>query len=249
MSDRVEIAAVAKSQWDLQAAVLVYRSHDGKAYATVHGIEGDGKRLRLGTGQPATKEACADVARSLGAMSGLSGFTPTNLLYLGARSMLWWRPPATARVFFKPPPDADKDAPRGSAVTPQPGLVFGVAGGEWYVYALASGDRPAPSTKLFRAPYFNVWEHGRICTGNVSLPDTLSPATLEQYERAFFDSNFTHPNVRKLVRGKTGSAFWREGLAGGWRKGFPVRALIPESITLQGLAKRLDEAKERRVHG
>ena len=240
---RVECVSGDTVQWMLQAAVLVYHGHNGKAYATVHGIEGRGKQLRLGAGRPATKEACADLARSLGAMAGLSGFTPPNLLYLGARTMIWWRPSAPARVFFTPPADAE-DPPKGSAVTPHPGLVFAVAGTEWYVYALAGDARPGPATKLCRAPYYNVYHKGHICTGNVRLPETLSPTSLEQYERAFFDSNFTHPNMPQLVKGKTGSAFWREGLAGQWGERFPVRRLLPEKCTLEQLAARLDQPKE-----
>ena len=241
---RVEVEGRDTVQWILQAAVLVYQNKAGQAYATVHGIESGGKPLRLAAGRPATKEACADLARSLGAMAGLTGFTPSSLLYLGARTLIWWRPPAPARVFFSPPPPDTKDRPKGSAVTPQPGLVFALAGTEWYVYALGSDARPGPATKLCRAPYYNVYENGHICTGNVRLPETLSPTSLDEYERAFFDSNFTHPNMPRLVKGKSGAAFWCEGLAGKWGKRFPVRALLPEKLTLDGLAKRLDQPEK-----
>lgn len=91
---RVSIGEREETRWKLASAVLVYEAENrhGKtsAYATVHGIEAKGTKLALGAGVPATKEACADLARSLGAASTLSGFLPENLLYLGARTLAWW---------------------------------------------------------------------------------------------------------------------------------------------------------------
>lgn len=253
----VSIAGAEKPLWRLQQAVLIYMSAVG-AYATLHAVEGDAMAPRLGSGRPATKEACADLARKLGAMANLSGFVPPELCYLGARSIIWWRPAGKATMFFDtrkdPAGDQEQDADaakiigKRSGSTPQPALVFAVNASKWFVYALRDSERPTPSTRLLRAPYFNVWASGEICEGNVRLPERLSPSALAEYERAFFDSNFTHPNVRgkeRLVHLLAGSyAFWRAGLDKHWGDRFPVDALIPLDLTLQGLARRLEKAKE-----
>ncbi|HZF19466.1 MAG TPA: PRTRC system protein B [Burkholderiales bacterium] len=252
----VAITGAEKPLWQLRQAILVYLSGAG-AYATLHDIQGDPTALRLGAGRPATKEACADLARKLGAMASLSGFVPPELCYLGARSIIWWRPAAKTTVFFDTRTAAAGDQEedqtaakligKRSGSTPQPALVFAVGSGGWHVFALRDSNRPAPGTKLCRAPYFNVYSSGEICEGNVRLPEQLSPSALAEYERAFFDSNFTHPNIRgkdRLVNHKGGAyAFWRQGLDRAWGDRFPVEALVPLDLTLQGLARRLEKDK------
>jgi len=269
MSDLVEIQSEQKPAWAVRRAVLIYlteqvdafgsRRQTGGVYATVHDI-GKGKAgLELGTGAPATKEACADLARALGAASTLSGFIPQNLLYLGARTLAWWRAPGMATMHFnaeKPPAgDQPDDGARAKAlgkrggVVQQPGLVFVVTPGDWYVYAVAGADRPVAGTKILRAPYFNVWSSGRICTGNVQLPETLSPAALAQYERAFFSSEFTHPNVHgreHLVNWPDGPyEFWRMQLDAGSKHPFPHGALVPVNRTLGKLLEQIEEGRIR----
>lgn len=261
--DRVRVESGEETQWKLSRAVLIYEGGtygQHSAFATLHSVvAGKGNQPILDAGVPATKEACTDIARALGAASSLSGFTPPNLLYLGARAVLWWRPPGRARMHFDTrraaAGDQVDDAAQSKlighrgAVTPQPGLVFGVVGREWYVFAVAGAQRPGPTEQLLRAPYFNVWDSGKICTGSTPLPKTLSPDTLGTYEEAFFGSNFTHPNIRppgKLVEHEAGPyQFWRDGLDGRWGETFPAAALIPAKLTLQALAKRMEVDRGR----
>lgn len=262
MTPSVEIHTEERPTWKLTRAVLVYESErfagQRSAYATVHDVDVGAKGVQLRAGVPATREACADIARSLGAASTLGGFLPPQLLYLGATSIIWWRPPQRTRVFFNTTKDAAVDQPndktgaaligKRSGVVPHPGLVFAVAGGNWYVYALRGDGRPDPDAALHRAPYFNVWASGQICTGNVRLPESLSTGALATYETAFFDSEFTHPNVHgraKLVRAQAGAyAFWRELLDHGrFMLEFPTQQLVDANLTLAGLAKRLEEGR------
>lgn len=252
------VSTQERASWEISAAVLVYEADGGgrdtSAYATVHPVRPHGHGLRLGAGAPATKEACAVLARALGAASTLTGFIPPQLLYLGARSLIWWRAPAPATMYFntaKPFAADQREEKSGARLigkrsgrAPQPGLVFAVTPSGWHVHAVKGAVRPGPESDLFRAPYFNVWANGGICTGNVRLPDHLSTGALDRYERAFFDSEFTHPNVgakERLVRHPQGSyAFWKELLdrpAGA----FPEAALIDEKLTLADLAKKLEK--------
>jgi PRTRC genetic system protein B len=252
---KTTITTAERPTWQLSRAVLVYLGERGGAYATLHSVETNGRDHRLASGVPATREACADLARALGATSTLCGFVPPNLLYLGAKSLVWWRPPGRARIFFDTTKDAagdQADDKSGAAligkrngVVPHPGLVFAVSGGRWYVYAAKGAERPGRSSALLRAPYFNVWASGEICSGNVRLPDTLSTDALERYERAFFDSEFTHPNARgreKLIHYSSGAyGFWRDMLKAYAASDFPVQHLVELKLTLQGLVKRLEK--------
>ena len=257
------VSSPVRSRWALTSAVLVYESQGGGAtesyaYATVHGIETNGKQLRLEAGKPATKEVCAALARSLGAASTLSGFIPEDLLYLGARALVWWRRPAPATMYFNTTKSAAGDQRENKAHAgligkrsgraPQPGLVFAVTPSGWYVYAVKGVGRPDPAAQLWRAPYFNVWANGQVCTGNVRLPETLSTAALQRYEHAFFDSEFTHPNVgareRLLIHPQGSYAFW-SGMLDPTRglTEFPVDVLVDAKLTLEGLVKRLEKGE------
>lgn len=261
--ERISVTSGGTPTWRLARAVLVYeREHVPAdrlhAYATLHNVHAKNGKPELAAGVPATREACADLARALGAAAAVSGFMPASLLFLGTRSVIWWRPPGPARMHFDTTGTAAGDQlgdvkgaaliGRRAAVTPQPGLVFAVRGRAWYVYAVRGPRRPVPADKLQRAPYFNVWAGGEICTGTTPLPEQFTTGTLDAYEEAFFGSNFTHPNVKppaKLVEHPGGPyAFWRDGLDGKWGDAFPLDALVPEKLTLQGLAKKLEEDRE-----
>jgi PRTRC genetic system protein B len=261
--DVVTLRSAEREVWHLRSAILVYASESNgiapsqqsRMYATLHQVRGRGRTLQLEAGVPATREACADIARALGANAKLGGFVPPSLLYLGAKSLIWWRAPGPARLFFDCTKAAAGDQSQDKAgaaligrrngIVPHPGLVFAIAGGKWFVYAVKGDARPDPAAALWRAPYFNVWNSGQICTGNVRLPETLSAQSLAVYERAFFDSEFTHPNIRGAERLVAGGAytFWRELLdAGPKLKSFPAeKKLIDQKLTLQGLAKRLEK--------
>jgi len=263
-----EIASIqvaASPRWSLGRAILVYFEQDRdplygtnrgeRAYATLHTVTNGKGGPRLSAGVPATREACADLSKALGENAKLGGFIPPNLLYLGARSIIWWRPPARGKIFFDTtharagdqlvdPEGAARIGKRGDIV-PHPGLVFAVAGSHWYVYAVAGKDRPEPHTTLWRAPYFNVWAEGEICQGNVRLPEVFSAQTLDAYEKAFFDSEFTHPNMKgkaKLVNYSSGPyGFWADILKACAAPDFPVQHLVKLNLTVEGLAKRLEK--------
>lgn len=263
---QASIQAAERPTWHLQRAVLVYSARSAgpygfggteRVYATLHTVEHGKGGAKLSAGVPATREACADLARALGENAKLGGFVPQNLIYLGARSIIWWRPPGPARVFFNCTKDAagDQLQDKGGAarigkangVVNHPGLVFAVAGSHWYVYAVETDGRPNAHTPLWRAPYFNVWGEGEICTGNVRLPETLSPQSLAVYEKAFFDSEFTHPNLRggeKLIHHADGPyGFWAGLLKRPLDLGFPVQNLVKHAnhLNVEKLAKRLEK--------
>lgn len=244
----VSVASADARDLRLVAAVLVYGDGKGSAYATVHAIGSQGKNLHLEAGRPATRAACANLARTLGEAATLSGFTPPALLYLGAQTIAWWRAPCRTRVFFAAVGDPQSGAiGKRNAVVPHPGLVFAVTASEWYVAAVRGTARPGPETKLFRAPYWNVWKSGRICEGNVRLPERMSANMIADYERAFFDSNFTHPNdPRGLVKHKGGAiGFWSDMLIGLHPHSFPERALSPMGCTLAAFIKKLEKNNGR----
>jgi PRTRC genetic system protein B len=251
MTADVNVRTGGTARYELTAAILLYASRTSgggdDVYATVHNIERNRPGgPRLAPGQPATLEACTDFARSMTDRAAFAGWLAPEILFIGPRTLAWWRAPAPATMFFE---TIDAKDPKRNIGTrngrlPQPGLVHVLAEGEWSVYAVKGAARPGPATPLFHAPYFNVYDNGALCEGNVRRPAKVNPETLAEFERAFFHSRFTHPNAdsRKLTRYPKGIyALWRD-LLDGKHKAFPEASLLAQGkhtlgSLLQGLEK------------
>ena len=239
MDNMVSTHTQGDDKLELRSAILIYAGSQ-QTYATLHDIDRGRGGARIGAGRPATIDACGEFIRALADKSAFSGFLEPRMLYIGPRTVAWWRPPQHTRVWFSAGDIGDKDR---SAVTPHPGLVFALSDGQWYVAAVKGSARPVASTPLYTAPYFNVWDNSHICEGNVSRPERVTPETISAFESAFFDSRFTHPNNQRLVDVKGGAvAFWKALLAGKY-KHFPERVLRPRKTTLARWINKLEARK------
>jgi PRTRC genetic system protein B len=187
------VFAPARSTAELESAALIYQQ-GRERIVMLHKIEKvDGART-IGAGRLATKSQLAQIAEACGKSAGISGWIDSRILYLASDCIVWWRPASVATMHFT----AEAKIPSGPAM--QPHLLFAVVGDRWYVWALPHTiARPHANSLIANAPHFNVYSDGRICTGKVKLPKTLSPDTIDQYEAAFFDSKFTHPHHNGTV--------------------------------------------------
>ena len=86
--------------------------------------------------------------------------------------------------------------------------------GELKIRALTENKRPDASTKLAVAPFWNLSDDGRVCTGTMRRPDSASVASIPAWERGFYESAFTHANVGRLTRHEGGFEGLWSGLAG-----------------------------------
>lgn len=224
---KVLACEVERPVLNLAKAVLVYSGANGQGYATVHDVvpTPNSPQPCLSAGIPVTRSALAALMGDLGSAE-CYGFLPPNVLAVGRNHLVWWSPPQKRNVWFK------SQEPIGArcGTTVHPGLVFAVIDGQWAIYAVKGVHRPTAACPLFQAPYFNVWESGQICTGNVSLPDLSTVEQIASYESAFFGSYFTHPNIRakgRLTRFRGGAyALWHSLLKRP-RKVFPENSLVP----------------------
>lgn len=217
----------ADAHYSLNQALLVYKAPRGETYLTLHRAGALNGRATLGPGQPATQALLRGLADACGAAGGLAGWIAPTLLFIAPGTIAWWRPPQPATLFFSHQKGGAKNF---SDRAPQPGLVFLVREKKWFVWALAGNVRPTPTTALYHAPHFNVWADGRICVGNVELPKQLTPDMAAAYERAYFDSRFTHPNHPHTCTGDA-VELWR-GLIADFGGPFPVARLVPAGKTL-----------------
>ena len=123
--------------------------------------------------------------------------------YLDARilaaepgKVAWHRPQSAKAVpLFYQTTSPKIDALDGMNVCLPP-LLFVAEWGNLWVYGLAQDDRPGPETRLYRAPFWNTYEEGHMCNGNLKLPDPL-PGNIEEIEKVYFESNFTHASTQR----------------------------------------------------
>lgn len=230
----------------LSSAILLYTSRspiggsDGGSFATVHAVKiGKGSIPMLSPGVAATREGLLAMTRSLSPGSSAFGFLPETVLAIGENHLVWWCPPTKRRVWFD-----CKELGKRNAVVSHPGLVFAVVGGDRYVFSVKGNRRPKPDTRLCQAPYFNVWDNGKVCEGSSRIPKRVSMESMQNWEDSFFDSAFTHPNVHdrnRLVRWAKGSfSFWKAMLDQNF-KVFPQKTLVPLKTTAGDLVRGIEE--------
>lgn len=242
----VPIHTGTDAQLQLSTALLMYRSDDGGVYATVHPVETEAEnpaRKIIGAGAPLTKEALSDFAAAVGEATSFDGFVPDNLLFTAPNMIAWWTPASIRKCWFR---SQNRFIGTKVAEVAHPAMVFIVTPGDWFVFALAESARPTPATKLQHAPHFNVWEGGRICTGNVALPKVADASSFKAFEAAFFDSNFTHPNREGATNHKGGiTSLWRAQI----KKADPEqmqRALRSSGETLRKAVDRIAKYRNQR---
>ena len=213
----------------LEKALLFYKGHD-KVFATMHPVEKQGSGMALGAGEPLELAAIHNLLVGLGKGLPQGMFLPGRVLSCGVGTLAWWTPSAQRLVWCRKEKDSKEQI---NGLVPHPGLVFVVSGGSWSVFAVKGDHRPTPETQLFQAPYFNVYDHGKICLGNIVTPGSCTPDTIDQWDEAFFGTLFTHPNTPKMIAYEGGAyQFWAD-LIGGKFSAFPEEFLVEQrGVTL-----------------
>lgn len=233
--------STGESNIALSQAILVYtdepKAHGGPGpvalYATVHPVQNFGTEanpnFQIASGRPLTREALLAMFEELAKKHSLNtDIIPENVLSISADHMVWWMAAGERNVFFN-----NKELGKRAAKVPHPALMFAVVKGQWYIFALAKNERPTGETALQFAPYFNVWDSCAICTGSAKVPRGISANATGEWEKAFFDSEFTHINgdKKKATHPRGEYALWKELLDGVY-KTFPVEFLAPTKYTL-----------------
>lgn len=218
----------------LRGAILIYQG--SRAFATWHEAkQTDQGAPFLGEARPLTTEFVHALSQELGSRVPVE-ILPENVLVRTADTIVWWTPASHRTMFFRA---TDKEARALSGKRlPQPPLVWRVSGRELWVRAIRENTRPAAETELSVAPYWNVnADDGLTCQGSMRSPEESGVGAIVQWERAFFQSEFTHQTgARRLTTHP-------EGCLGLWtslmksRKPFPADLLSPANQKLADFAQ------------
>ena len=238
----------------LKKAILIYESERNQAVAMLHPViyQEEGKKngtrgsssLRegvpvLGAGAGISmgelqRVIYALVAGEDGAQGKGTTFIGENVVALSMTMIAWWKPSHVGPMWM-----AGKRARDYS----HPNLFFVGTPSSLSVWALKEGKRPGEGTELFNAPYWNVYGTGNMCRGNASYPTFITPKAIEVFEKAFFETNFTHPSHDQLIRRVGGvKGFWWE-LRGKRLKRVPTGGFVSAKLTVAQAIERATKEK------
>lgn len=226
------------SQFELQGAILVYSGGKTSSgvFASWHDVDGDDSDTpRLGPAMPLTTTFLRELSRGLGA-TARPEVLPENVLVRTPESLVWWRPARRVKMFFR---QDDELGTVSGRIFPQPALVFRVTQRELWIRALAENARPSEPTALMVAPYYNVNTEGAVCQGSMRSPEDASVASMEQWERSFFESEFTH------IYGSGHFTRHQGGIVGLWSSLAGRRAFPRDKLTSAGESLAQFAARER----
>lgn len=158
---------------------------------------------------------------------------PPNVLYTGHTPepfVVWFTPSTVAPLLYH----KSLGIPDGPAAVPP--LIWKAKAGSLSVYACREDERPTMATRLYHAPFFNLYQSGEVCMGTVrvSIPSDCSlERFMSLWQAYFFGSYFAHLLVdRSPVEGNI-VELW-QGLAGSGQP-FPLLKLRSCSVTLKQL--------------
>ncbi len=236
---QANVALSSTTTFELHDAFLLYRrnspafspSPSPEVFVTHHLVSlNDQGAPVLGVGSTISKDAVLDMVKELRGSIPVE-FLPENVLTRTADSIVWWTPASIRPMFYMEGKSTELSQLSGKRF-PQPPLVLRLESGSLQVRALRKNERPKPTTELYRAPYWNVNDHGDVCLGSTRVPSETSVATLREWEKAFFTSEFTHANTAQKLTTHPG------GFTGLWKSligtsEFPSRLLADAKETLQ----------------
>ncbi|OHT43723.1 PRTRC system protein B [Flavobacterium tructae] len=190
---------------------------------------------------PLTEREAEELAKALTtdkqkqtAFLNSQGILPTAVLHINRQrdkgAVIWHTKAQKRPLYFI----EGLGIPSGQAYVPP--MVWQADKNSLRVFALLSGRRPTAETQLYYAPFFNIYEDGRVCMGSVNI-SIKNSACVEEFTKVwedyFFNSYFSHlMGENSPVRGNCVS-LWKDLVSSG--RPFPKEVLKNTSKTLKNL--------------
>lgn len=161
------------------------------------------------------------------------GIIPESILHIAVFPdpvVIWQTPAMRERIIFS------DHLPVKSGHVFVPPLLWKATSKNLSLWALTDNKRASLDTKLYHAPFFNLWENGSVCMGTVRI-DIPRDCCLEEFtskwQRYFFDSKFDHLLGLDTSTKKNIVQLWQELV--NTEKKFPVEHLKQTSLTLKNI--------------
>ncbi len=222
------------------SALVFFRSTESKSdgYVEYFDMDGNGNPINA---HPLTLSEAEKLRKSLNLAKDekepvlkSDGILNSNVVFLDAvNARVLWHTKATQKHLYF----TDKlELPNGIANVPP--MLWVASRTSLYVFALQSNRRPTLKTKLYDAPFFNVYKEGNVCLGTVDVQIGRT-ASLEEFTRSwegyFFNSYFSHlMGGHNPIKGNCVS-LWKNLVGSG--KPFPMEVLKQSTVNLKNLLK------------
>ncbi|MDV3950328.1 PRTRC system protein B [Elizabethkingia anophelis] len=219
-----------------QSALIVYQAKEGETYVEHFDMDRNGIPVNA---HPLTVREASRLAKVLTTASKEKepvlkpdSVVSEQILYFDTSidKVIWYTKGMSRQILFT----EDLGIPNGTANVPP--MLWVADRNNLAVFALANNRRPTKKTKLFNAPFFNVYDDGNVCMGSVDT-EIKKTASLEEFtakwEGFFFNSYFSH-----LMRGYNpikGNcvSLWESLISND--KAFPTSVLTDSGLTLKEL--------------
>ncbi len=209
---------------------------DTKYYLEISDIMIDKGKTVQSASRPLTRESLQRVMEVLSSgdkttFHAVNSVVPTSLILIdqraGKQMIAWWKPACRQPVIMQG---------KKSMLLWVPPLVYVVNGNKLAVGALQKNKKPTLVSKLFHAPFYNVYKDLKVCLGSVKPPKGTGDIQemIESWEKCFWNSEFT-TSVTGAYQHKDLKRWWRSRRRGR----FPVKKLKGTTLTLGQLCKNV----------
>jgi len=177
-------------------ALLFYQNEKDDLYVESYDMDALGRPINA---HPLTQRESTALSESMQSkQENSSGFLCTagllsdRVLYVdrsGDGYAIWYTPEMRKHLIFK----SDLGIPNGEAYLPP--LLWKASKNGLSMWALVNNDRPNLESKLYQAPFFNLYSGGSVCMGNVNVKFSLNidlDDFMSQWEKLYFGSAFSH---------------------------------------------------------
>lgn len=213
--------------------LTIYEANYDNYYIEISDIEIKKNQAFISPPRPVRKETMLGLAKAFAVQEldiiNFQSIIPENVLYfsnnLGSTKLIWYSKPALKSLFF-----TDKlHIKDGTANVP--GLIFYVWNKELKVFAVK--QKPNLKTQLYKAPFHNVSDDGKVCLGSVKITEKFKYAEdiIKAYETAFWNSKFSETHGTP-VKGNI-NTLWKELINS--KDKFPLTSLIKSNFKLSNL--------------
>ena len=177
---------------------LVLYNSESTVYVEEHKIkELQDNKFIFGPGKPARMKLLSKLLEEIKGIDKskyeFKNFIPTNVIRFNLKNqelnLMWLFKRSIRKLSFD-----EKHNIQDKHLKSIPNLIFQVKGSELNVYAYKL-DRGL-KTKIYYAPFHNVYNDGRVCMGNAKIDWNITDLSelIIHIESMFFNSKFTHLN-------------------------------------------------------
>jgi PRTRC genetic system protein B len=174
-----------------------------------------------------------DARRAFANIVDDSGWLPKGVVRTGRNSRGSWV------VYIAPPQRLRITTNQGEGLhIPTPMSLFLGWGRRYYLYAL-QGKKFDPNATVYRAPFPNVYENGRVCWGSHKVPK-VSPVNIPKTWKLFFGTTFNnHIASGKTVSHEDKAMDLLRELSAGEKKTFPDCELVRQAYSVESCLNML----------